>query len=236
MQDQFLNEAQQRHADLPLRFDAVLVIVGGGDVDATVLQALVAEGASVIAADGGADVCAALGITPLAIIGDMDSLNNRAEWQGRSRLIEIDEQETTDFEKCLYATEARTTVALGMTGKRLDHTLAALESAARYAGWRNVIFVDIEDIAIVCSGAVDLPLGLGARISIHPLGSVDFLWSTGLKYPLDGLTLAPGVRTGTSNLSVADLVSIRTVDADQAPYLVMLGKAHLAKVLAHLAD
>ena len=48
-------------------------------------------------------------------------------------MIQIAEQVTTDFEKALYSTRAPVTVALGMTGKRLDHTLAALDAVSKYA-------------------------------------------------------------------------------------------------------
>ena len=40
------------------------------------------------------------------------------------------------------------TVALGMTGKRFDHTLAALDAVTRYATRRMIILVDEEDVAL----------------------------------------------------------------------------------------
>ena len=48
---------------------------------------------------------------------------------------------------------APVTVALGMTGKRFDHTLAALDAVARQASGRPVILVDEADIAIALSGS-----------------------------------------------------------------------------------
>ena len=61
--------------------------------------------------------------------------------------MQIGEQETTDFEKSLYSTRAPVTVALGMTGRRFDHTLAALDAVAKYAAKRKIVLVDEEEIA-----------------------------------------------------------------------------------------
>lgn len=232
MQDQFLFEAQQQYADLPLRFESVLVIVGGGEVDAGVLAELVASGASVIAADGGADICASHGVTPHAIIGDMDSVNDLAAWRGRARLIKLDEQHSTDFEKCLYSTQAPVTIALGMTGKRLDHTLAALDSAARYARRRQIVFVDSDDLAWVCAGPVSFAVKPGERVSVHPLQRVRFAKSHGLTYPLDGLTLAPGEATGTSNRAEDGPFSIEPGTGERGAWLLIVDRRHLMALIA----
>lgn len=227
--------AQVLHADLPLPFGAMLVIVGGGEVDPELLKLMDAAGAAIVAADGGANVCGKMGVMPRAIIGDMDSISHVEDWADRTRLIEIGEQETTDFEKCLYATKSDVVVALGMTGRRLDHTLAALECAGRYADSRRIIFVDSHDLALVCRDHFEFTLDARDRLSIHPLGRVTFLDSSGLKYPLDGLVLAPGERSGTSNRVSDGRISIRVAEGAQAPFLVMMAKRYLEPLLASLS-
>src|SRR5690606_39262960 len=127
-------------------FEDVLVIVGGGTVDAELLRELYASGGRLVGADGGADVIVAAGLKPEAIIGDFDSPKDPASWLGKTRLMQITEQETTDFEKALYSTRAPVTVALGMTGRRFDHSLAALDAVARHADGRKIILVDEHDI------------------------------------------------------------------------------------------
>ena len=114
-------------------FDDLLVIVGGGSLDPELLRELYASGGHIVGADGGADQIVAAGLKPELIIGDFDSLQNPHAWLGKTRLMQIAEQETTDFEKAIYSTKAPVTVALGMTGKRFDHTLAALDAVTRYA-------------------------------------------------------------------------------------------------------
>jgi len=212
----------------------VLVIVGGGAVDPALLHELKAAGARLIAADGGADRVAAAGLVPEIIIGDLDSLDDPDAWSQQSRLVRITEQETTDFEKALYSTEAPVTVALGMTGKRFDHTLAALDALARHAAKRRIVLVDDADIAVALTGRFSFRVAPGERVSIHPLAPVAFRSSEGLKYPLDGLELAPGVRTGTSNEAVTGRFTIVPERGSEAPYLLIIAGSHLGALIAAL--
>jgi thiamine pyrophosphokinase len=218
-------------AGLPLRFDGFVVAVGGGPVDAELLQRLAGAGGHLVGADGGGDVIAAAGLRPIAIIGDLDSLADPSAWDARTRIIRLEEQETTDFEKLLYSTTAPLTVALGMTGNRLDHTLAALDVVTRHARNRNIVLVDETDLALAVTGPFAFEVKPGERVSVHPLGLVAFSHSEGLRHPLDGLTLAPGLRTGTSNASITGSFSI-TPQPDQAPWLLILGRHHLPRIIA----
>ncbi|VAW18005.1 Thiamin pyrophosphokinase, partial [hydrothermal vent metagenome] len=119
-------------------YEKLLVIVGGGEVDTALLWRFRREGAAIIAADGGANICATKRIMPDAIIGDMDSIADKEYWQDKSKLIEVEEQETTDFEKCLMLSEAPVTIAIGMAGERVDHTLANLDILLRYGSKRRL--------------------------------------------------------------------------------------------------
>jgi len=146
----------------------------------------------------------------------------------------IAEQETTDFEKVLYSTAAPVTVGLGMTGKRFDHTLAALDALARFAAGRRIILVDESDIALALAGPFEFTVEPGARVSVHPLTPTRFAGSTGLVYPLDGLLLAPGIRTGTSN--AADAASFSIEPDGDGVYLLILERRWLDSLIAVLLD
>jgi len=220
--------------ELPLVFERPLVIVGGGRMEAALLHRLHAQGAAVIAADSGAHGCAAAGLLPEAIIGDLDSLDDPAAWAARTRVLAFADQETTDFEKCLAATRAPVTIAMGMTGARFDHTLAALDAVARHARDRWIVLVDEVDIALAVSGSFSFAVEPGERVSVHPLGGVTFARSTGLRYPLDGLTLAPGVRTGTSNEAVTGAVTISPGPGEDGVWLLILDGKNLVRVVADL--
>lgn len=215
-------------------FDGLLVIVGGGTVDVELLRELYVNGAHLVGADSGADAIAAAGLKPEAIIGDFDSLADVNDWRGKTRLMQIAEQETIDFEKALYSTRAPVTVALGMTGKRFDHTLAALDAVTRYASRRSVILVDEEDLALALDGPFSFAVAPGERVSVHPLAPVAFQHSEGLRYPLDGLTLAPGIRTGTSNAADLGPFSIVPEDGTPAPWLLILSRRYLMPLVEQL--
>jgi thiamine pyrophosphokinase len=212
-------------AGLPLTFDGPLAIVGGGTVEPAILRELAAGGVALVGADGGADAIGDAGLLPAAFIGDLDSLRNREAWEQRTRVIHITEQLTTDFQKALYCTSAPVTLALGMTGKRLDHTLAALSAALEVAGERHLLLVDEVDVALALTGPFAFSAQPGERVSIHPLLPIRFRTSTGLAYPLEGLTMAPGGRLGTSNAGTGGKVEI--VPEDGTPWLLILGRERL---------
>lgn len=213
-----------------LSFERPLAIVGGGDLEPAFLQELASRGVALVAADGGAHAVAAAGLLPAAIIGDLDSLTNRDEWEARTRVIHIPEQITTDFQKALYSTSAPVTLALGMTGKRLDHTLVAFSTLHEVAHARHVILVDEVDIAISLSGPFAFAAQAGERIAVHPLVPVSFQYSRGLLYPLDGLTLDPVGRLGMSNAGTGGRVEI--VPRDDTPWLLILGRERLWDLVA----
>ncbi|MCB2080985.1 MAG: thiamine diphosphokinase [Novosphingobium sp.] len=214
-----------------ISYEGLLVIVGGGTVDHDLLRDLYLTGAHLVGADGGADQIVAAGLKPEAIIGDFDSLSNVDEWLGRTRLLRIPEQETTDFEKALYSTSAPVTISMGMTGKRFDHTLAALDAVTKHARDRVVILVDEADIAVALTGPFSFEVAPRERVSVHPLLPIRFKRSIGLRYPLDGLRLAPGERTGTSNEAVDGPFRIEP-EGRTRPWLLLLDRKYLFGVAA----
>ncbi len=216
--------------EAPIVTERRLVVVGGGSFDKALLRRLADEGALVVGADGGADAALAAGVTPELVIGDLDSLSDVAAWQARARVIGITEQETTDFEKCLYATAAPVTIALGMTGRRFDHTLAALNAVTKYGAKRRVVLVDEVDAALTLAGSVTFDLPVGTRVSVYPLEPVRFARSAGLRYPLDGLSLAPTGRTGTSNETSGETVRIETAPGQNGVWLLVLPVGFLSEL------
>lgn len=215
-------------------FDDPIVIVGGGSVDAELLRELYASGCRLIGADGGADQIVDAGLKPEVIVGDFDSLREPLSWLGKTRLIQLPEQETTDFEKALYSTRAPVTIGLGMTGGRFDHTLAALDAMARYARKRHIVLVDEQDIALGLTREFAFEVAAGDRVSIHPLAPITFWHSDGLEYPLDAVKLAPGVRTGTSNMATTGAFAIQPEEGVHAPYLLILDRQYLFRLVAQL--
>jgi thiamine pyrophosphokinase len=223
----------QTLSGLPIRFDRVMVVVGGGTVDGAVLKALADRGAALVGADSGGDTIRAAGLVPDAIIGDLDSISARDGWSAATRMLHIPEQITTDFQKVLYSTEAPVTVALGMTGKRFDHTLAALSAVTENATRKKVILVDEHDIALAVAGDIRFAVDAGERVSVHPLLPIDFAGSTGLLYPLDGLRLEPGGLIGTSNAATTGPFAI-VPERKDVPWLLIVPRRYLDALIDQL--
>ncbi len=208
-------------------YEGPLAIVGAGEVDTALLWRFWRERTAIIAADGGANICAEKRIIPDAIIGDMDSIANREYWQDKTRLVEVKEQETTDFEKCLQRSEAPVTIAIGMAGERVDHTLANLDILLRYGSGRRLAIATKEDLIIRVKGACEFDGLPGSRVSVLPVTPIRFLRSMGLEYSLDGLEMAPGQRVGVSNRSETGRFLIEPEEGFENDYLLVLDRMNL---------
>ncbi|MEM1066901.1 MAG: thiamine diphosphokinase [Pseudomonadota bacterium] len=183
-----------------------------------------------VAADGGAATAIAQGRTPEAVIGDFDSLPDAVRAAlPQSSLHLVSEQETTDFEKCLGAIRAPLILALGFTGRRLDHELAVYNGLAKFPDQRCIV-LGSQDIVFLVPPRLGLDLPEGSRFSLFPLGPVTGR-STGLAWPIDGLAFAPAGRIGTSNRVVGPVA----LEMDGAEMLAILPRAALAEVMRALA-
>ncbi|MEL6766458.1 MAG: thiamine diphosphokinase [Pseudomonadota bacterium] len=226
-----------------LTFTRPVVLAGGGTLDHAMLaraveaaRAVHADGAeALIAADGAADRLAALGQRPDAVIGDMDSIEDPGAWAARGvTMIDLAEQDTTDFEKCLYSVAAPLYLAAGFTGRRHDHMLAVFHTMLRRSDQRVVLIAEEEVIALAPPGReIALRPGTGGRVSIFPLRPFRCGPSMGLAWPVDGLAMAPGEAIGTSNRAVADAVTLRF---DGAGALLMLEHAALESLVGALTE
>jgi len=213
-----------------LRFETPVILMGGGHVEEGHFADLLARGYPVIAADGAADRFRDTDIMPHAIIGDMDSVSDIAHWQQKTKVIALQEQDSTDFEKCLYSTDAPLYYGLGLLGRRFDHSLAAMHVLAKYADDKNVLLLDETDLIFATTGTVKLNLNAGDRLSVFPFSPVTFDFSTGLKYPLDGLTMEQGRAIGTSNQAIGGQVEIAPVQGNESVFAVMTEVANYTRL------
>ncbi|KEO55173.1 hypothetical protein TP2_16475 [Thioclava pacifica DSM 10166] len=167
-----------------------------------------------------------MGLEPQAVIGDLDSLSQSARERLGSRVHHIAEQDSTDFAKSLQRIKAPFVLALGFTGLRLDHTLAAMTDLIRSA--HRVVMLAEEEVIFRCPPRLSLDLAEGTRVSLFPFGEVKAR-SDGLYWPLDGIGFTPAERVGTSNRATG-AVNI----ALEGPALVMLPREELGAALTGL--
>ena len=175
-----------------------ITLVGGGEVLDGALRAALALAPHVVAADGGADAALAAGVTPVAVIGDFDSISDAARSaipQAAQHVIE--EQDSTDFDKAVRSIGAPLILGVGFTGGRLDHGLAACNTLIRHPE-RRVILIGRNTLMLLAPPSLRLELEQDSLVSLFPMGAVEGV-SDGLEWPIAGLNFAPDGKVGTSN-------------------------------------
>ena len=103
------------------------LVVGNRPLSSKVIE--LAKNALVIAADAGADRLLKFNIVPDWVIGDLDSVSDKAITKLEEWTITNKDIQKTDLEKAVeYAFEkgVKEVVIVGWDGGRIDHTLAAL--------------------------------------------------------------------------------------------------------------
>jgi len=184
-----------------------ITLVGGGALDVATLDRALTKAPWLVAADGGADAALALGRRPDLVIGDFDSLSEAARAAlGPERLHRVATQDDTDFDKALGAIDAPFILAVGFTGGRLDHTLAAMNTLVRNAH-RRVIVDTGADLCLVLPPQMSLAVPPHSRISLFPMGPVRCA-SQGLVWDTTGLDFNPAGKIGTSNAASGGPVTL----------------------------
>jgi len=207
-----------------------VTLVGGGEASLADLAEALALAPLCVAADGGARLALEAGVDVAAVIGDFDSVGAQLSQIPASRHIKITEQDSIDFDKALRHITAPVVVAVGFTGGRLDHQLAALHVLMAYPD-RPCVLMGETEVTFVCPPQVTLPLQAGDVVSLFPMAGVHGT-SRGLKWEIDGLLFDPMVKIGTSNAATGPVAMTMTAPA----MLVVLPRARLAaitQVLAH---
>ena len=175
-----------------------ITLVGGALVEAELLVECLHLAPKSVAADGGAKTLFDHGHSPLAVIGDLDSLAPSLQAQvPPERLHHITEQDSTDFEKCLSRIEAPLVIGLGFLGGRVDHQMAVQSALVRYAH-KRCLLIGTQDIVCVVPPQIALDLPVGTRVSLFPMAPTK-MTSRGLHWPTDGLDFSPNGQIGTSN-------------------------------------
>jgi len=209
-----------------------VTLVGGGPLGAETLRRALKYAPFLVAADGGADQLMAMGHPPDLAIGDFDSISNETRAiLGPDRLHEIEAQDDTDFDKALRAVEAPFVLALGVSGGRLDHSLAAMNTLLRNPE-RRVIVDSGYDLCVVLPPRLSLDLAAGTRVSLFPMAPVS-CESKGLEWPIKGLPFAPLGKIGTSNRATGGTV---TLTSDAPAMLLLVPETELDALLRALRD
>jgi len=168
----------------------------------------------VLAADGGANHLARIGVRPSAVVGDLDSIRPSVRaWLGEERIVARPSQEATDLDKTLaFAFDERGASAatvLAATGGRLDHALENLSLLVRWSGRGAVEGWDAGARIVPVAGTVRIATRPGQVVSLLPLGHCERVWGGGLQWPLAGEPLDLAARTSVSNRATGESIEVR---------------------------
>lgn len=172
-----------------------------------------------------------LGVEPVAVVGDMDSLPpGRMKALGK-RAVRVEEQDYNDLNKAFVwlldnYPQVSDIQILGATGKSEAHALGNLsylmfwerEYRLSERGIRVEMVSDYNTAFAVCDSC-ELHVGEGRKISFFSDDPELRIASTGLQWPTDGVSFDFWFR-GTLNRAVSDVVSLRF--NHPAPVLVIL--------------
>ena len=180
------------------------------------------ESPRVICADGGALHATALGLSPHAIIGDLDSLTAEqvaAFEMARAEIIRHPpEKDETDLELTLHycqQIDAKFIVILGALGGRFDQTIANIHllTMPDFGDTRIEIIDGDQSIRLLRPGSHQIDGARGDTISLIPLSSkVEGIWTENLQYPLADETLRRGPARGISNVMLKDESAVEFAD------------------------
>lgn len=172
-----------------MKKEKVISIIGNGDKPDAKLKEIILKSNIIIAADGGANHCAELGIFPDYIIGDLDSVNMETKQHfSNSEIIQITEQQTSDLEKALNFAQSLSADIIrifSVLGKRSDHTLYSLKVLWKYYSNEQIeLFDNFGFWKIYRSGQHILNGQIGETISFFSPGKVTKFESLGFEYPV----------------------------------------------------
>jgi thiamine pyrophosphokinase len=177
------------------------------------LAAMAAAAAPLLAADGGADHLARLGLRPAAVIGDLDSISPETRaWLGEESLIERPDQDRSDLDKALeYAFEnlgVEDVTVIAALGGRVDHELGNLGLLARLAMGEQLVFEGADHRVLAIDGEATLAAHPGEIWSFWTFDPAVRVTVVGVRWPIENATIDAGGRPSISNQAVGDLVRV----------------------------
>ena len=193
------------------------------------LTALAAGAPVLLAADGGANHLARIGLRPAAVIGDLDSISEATRaWLTEAVMIERPDQDRTDLDKSLeHAFEdlgLEEVTVLAATGGRVDHDLGNLGLLARLSLGQRLIFEgDAHRLLATCS-ELRLESVPGETWSFWTYDPSVRVFVEGVRWPIEGAALDAGSRPSISNEAVTETVCVSATGGSVVVYREILAR------------
>ena len=199
----------------------ILIFANGEFATTPDLSDLLDRAGLIIAADGGANHCARLGIVPDILLGDLDSVETgllqKLQAQGVAIHRHPPEKDATDLELALDLALDRGATAVwlvGALGGRWDMSLANIMLCAleKYRSLPITLMGADCRMHILRAGHPFTvhPTHPGRKVSLLPLGGdIQGITLEGFQYPLRDASLPFGSSRGISNVLTEEMGTVR---------------------------
>ena len=184
------------------------VVVANGSFPQTALPLrLLHEASVVIACDGAIEALDKAGITPAAIVGDLDSIPSCFRERYADRIHIVEDQEINDLTKSVrfaHRSREQEVLILGATGLREDHTLGNISLLMDYAPlFRRIEMLSDYGIFTPLRQTTTLASDPGTQVSLFSLAPSGTISTTGLRWPIRDRQLTAWWQ-GTLNAATGD--------------------------------
>ena len=180
-----------------------------------IIQKFIQKKLPIIAADGAANTLKNLNIIPSTIIGDLDSIDKNLDFEN-AQIIHVQDQNYTDFEKCLNYIRKHTlfpTLVLGINGGEIDHVIDNINKFIKYSAHIPMVFFDMPNKWGI---TIDKNLSMNSKrsntISIFPFIPNTHIKSEGLHWELDSTDHHIFKNTSTRNKAEKQKININSSD------------------------
>jgi thiamine pyrophosphokinase len=206
-----------RHRFSSELFDACVFV--GGNPPHPFISPVVARSHSIVAADSGWRHALSVGVTPMVVLGDFDSITAQELHDVHAAEVPLIEypsdKDLTDAEIALrFVADSQATSLLLVSGggDRFDHLLSLLHALCDdvLAGIRRCAIVGDTRIDIVTSSQpLTVTTDHGQLVSLVPIaGNVDGVSTAGLRWSLHNDILHATQSRGVSNIAMESSVSV----------------------------
>jgi thiamine pyrophosphokinase len=143
-----------------------------------------------------------------AIIGDMDSLEDVQHFADLGiEIIHDPDQYSNDFEKALHYLiddRAEHVLLLGLSGKRIDHTLTNISVMKRFVRrFKSLVMIDRYGLSYFVFGPIErhkIEAKQDTIVSLTPIYEATGVVTENLYYPINGTDMRFGEEEGMSNI------------------------------------
>lgn len=190
--------------------EPALIIANGEACSMHLLNQLLEWSPVVMVLDGALPRVLDLGIKIDIVLGDFDREHKPEKYLAHQHPVEIihtPNQNQTDLEKGIDLLLSRNHKAINIvwaTGKRADHTLNNLSTLAKYKDLVNLVMYDDYSKIFCLPKQFDKWYTATTPISLLPVGRVEGVVTSGLKYDLNNDFLEMGICTSSSNEALLD--------------------------------